>query len=96
MKDTDISKSVREKVLQRDSIDGCPCCVSCGRPFLNGGAHLHHVKKRSQCGAGVEDNLVTLCFACHSAIHNGDKEIQEYCEAYLKSKYPAKRSKIVR
>jgi len=87
MKDTDIPRKVRWKVLRRDSVDDWPCCIYCGRPAEKGngyGLHLHHVVRRSQGGKGQEDNLVTLCFNCHNELHNGNQEIQHYCEEYLK------------
>lgn len=87
MKETDIRDSVRKAVLERDSIDGCPCCIYCGKPFPHGGAHLHHVKKRSQLGLGEESNLVTLCWKCHAELHDGDMDIQRFCEEYLEERY---------
>ena len=86
MKETDIRDSVRKSVLERDSIDGCPCCIFCGRPLMSG-AHLHHVKRRSQGGAGIEENLVTLCWKCHAELHNGDMDIQRFCKEYLEERY---------
>jgi len=88
MKNTDISKKTRAKVLDRDSIEGWPCCIYCGRPADRGyGLHLHHIRRRSQGGEGSEENLVTLCFDCHSKLHSGDKDIQSYAEKYLEEKY---------
>ena len=86
MKETDIRDSVRKSVLERDSIDGCPCCIYCGRPLMSG-AHLHHCKRRSQGGAGIEENLVTLCWKCHAELHNGDMDIQRFCKEYLEERY---------
>jgi hypothetical protein len=87
LKGTNITKAVRAAVLKRDSFDGCPCCIYCGQPFPDGrGAHLHHIERRSQGGQGSEDNLVTLCFDCHTALHNGHSEIQDFCKAYLDRK----------
>lgn len=89
MKNTDIKPSVRKKVLERDSVDGCPCCRYCGRPLLTG-AHLHHVERRSHGGEGTEENLVTLCYKCHANLHNGHSEIQDKCREYLKKQYGGK------
>ena len=86
MKDTDISSKVRKEVLKRDSIDGCPCCIVCGKPFLNGGAHLHHVVPRSQGGKGERANLVTLCFNCHEELHNGSEDVKWLVREYLNYK----------
>lgn len=82
---TGISAKARDKVLARDSIDGWPCCIYCGRP--GPGLHLHHVRRRSQGGAGEENNLVSLCWECHRKLHDGAKEIQAYCETYLEERY---------
>ena len=88
MKDTDIPPKVRRAVLERDSIDGCPCCIVCGQPFPNGGAHLHHVRRRSQGGEDKPENLVTLCYRCHiEKLHRGHREVQEFCKEYLREKY---------
>lgn len=84
----DIPQKVRQEVLERDSHDGCPCCINCGHPSLNGkGLHLHHVKRRSQGGQHDPKNLVTLCFECHTDLHNGDSSIQAWCEEYLETYY---------
>lgn len=80
-----IPENIRQEVLTRDSIDGCPCCIWCGQPSPEGkGLHLHHVKFRSQLGRDEANNLVTLCFKCHMKLHDGDKEIAEYVKGYLK------------
>lgn len=78
----------RKVVLARDSFEGCPCCIYCGHPEIDGkGLHLHHVKRRSQGGSDDERNLVTLCYKCHTELHAGNRKIQEYCERYLERKY---------
>lgn len=81
MKNTEITKEARQQVYERDSYDGCPCCIYCGSPYA---LHVHHVKRRSQGGEGNVNNLVCLCVHCHTKLHNGDSNIQEYCERYLK------------
>ena len=83
-----INKKTRQEVLERDSFDGCPCCIYCGKPSISGsGLHLHHVIRRSQGGANVKENLVTLCYGCHMKLHDGASEIQDYCENYLRRMY---------
>lgn len=84
-----IPKSVRQAVTTRDSIDGCPCCIYCGKPFPNGGEHLHHITRRSQLGQDIEENLVTLCYECHIlGIHSrADQDIITYCKDYLERIY---------
>ena len=81
-----ISREVRKKVELRDSIDGVPSCIFCGRAG-RGEAHLIN---RSQGGLGIEQNIITVCRACHREMDNG-KHTQIYrdkAEAYLKSIYP--------
>lgn len=80
MKGTEISKEVRRRVFERDSYEGCPCCIVCGSPYA---LHLHHVKRRSQGGEGSADNLVTLCTVCHTKLHAGDLDIKNRSEKYL-------------
>jgi len=80
-----IPKAVRVKVYERDSIDGCPCCIWCGRPHYQ---ELHHVRRRSQLGEHVPENLVTLCTFCHRKIHDGrGADIQSFAKEYLKKIY---------
>ena len=86
-----ISKAVKEAVYRRD--DGT--CVLCG----GRGDPVAHVIRRSQGGLGIEQNIVTLCSACHRAYDEGANlrrfgvgTTQEnlYCRivAYLKGFYP--------
>lgn len=81
---THIPKDVRDKVYERDSYDGCPCCVWCGRPKY---IQVHHYIERSRGGLGIEENLVCLCPKCHMALHKGEKQIEEYVREYLSEKY---------
>jgi 5-methylcytosine-specific restriction endonuclease McrA len=55
-------RDLHRQVLERD---GWRCQV-CGRM-----QHLqvHHLKLRSQSGGDVEQNLITLCAACHEQVH---------------------------
>lgn len=84
---TDISDEVRAIVLKRDSYEDTPCCIWCGKPFPNGGAHLHHVQSRGAGGEGKPENLVTLCYEHHALLHNGRSDIQKYCKEYLEELY---------
>lgn len=81
---THIPKEVRERVYERDSYDGCPCCVWCGRPKY---VEVHHFIERSRGGRGIEENLVCLCKRCHTSIHNGDADLQNFIRSYLSEKY---------
>lgn len=82
---TQIRPEVRQKVLDRDSFDGCPCCIVCGKALLYG-AELHHYIERSRGGMGIEENLITLCTECHRKVHDNSK-YQDYIREYLKNQY---------
>ena len=51
-----------QQVLQRDSWR----CQRCGSST---DLQVHHMKRRSQLGSDVEENLITLCSVCHREIH---------------------------
>ena len=77
----EIPQSVREKVYQRD--DGkCIICHFAGVPNA-------HFIPRSCGGLGIEQNIVTLCPACHYDYDNGFKRktYGEKIEEYLKTYY---------
>ena len=81
-----IPKKVRLKVYERDSHDGAACCIRCGSPSS---LSVAHVVNASQGGLAIEENLVTMCFKCHTKTDNGaDGEIiRRFAEDYLKGKY---------
>jgi len=54
---------LRQQVLRRDSWR----CQSCG---TMSNLEVHHKQFRSQSGNDSEENLITLCAACHEAIHD--------------------------
>jgi 5-methylcytosine-specific restriction endonuclease McrA len=53
---------LRQEILQRDGWR----CQFCG---TMSNLQVHHQQFRSQAGADVESNLITLCADCHSIIH---------------------------
>ena len=55
---------LRQQVLRRDGWR----CQSCGT-MLN--LEVHHKELRSRSGDDSEQNLITLCVACHSLAHRG-------------------------
>lgn len=84
-KATDIPKSVKEKVWERDN----HCCIVCGNPYAFPNAHYI---ARSHGGLGIEENIVTLCLNCHNAYDNGNNtKLKEYIgqriESHLKEHY---------
>ena len=60
--DPDQYDSLRSQVLRRDSWR----CQSCGSMS---NLEVHHKNFRSHSGDDSESNLVTLCNACHAAVH---------------------------
>jgi 5-methylcytosine-specific restriction endonuclease McrA len=54
--------TLRSQVLRRDGWR----CQSCG---ARSNLEVHHRKFRSQSGDDSEQNLITLCAACHAAVH---------------------------
>lgn len=80
---TAIPKNVKEIIFNRDD-HRCILCKSI-RGIPNA-----HVVRRSRGGMGVEQNIVTLCPACHRAFDEGPDAAQLYDEivAYLKRFYP--------
>jgi ATP-dependent DNA helicase RecQ len=55
-------ESLRQQVLRRDAWR----CQSCG---AMSNLEVHHKQLRSHSGHDSEENLITLCSACHSALH---------------------------
>lgn len=57
-------EDLRHEVLRRDGWR----CQNCG---ALSNLEVHHRKFRSQRGLDSEQNLITLCAACHSIVHGG-------------------------
>jgi 5-methylcytosine-specific restriction endonuclease McrA len=55
-------ESLRQQILRRDGWR----CQSCGT-MLN--LEVHHREFRSHSGADSDENLITLCTACHARMH---------------------------
>jgi ATP-dependent DNA helicase RecQ len=55
---------LRNQVLRRDGWR----CQSCG---VMSKLEVHHREFRSRSGNDCEKNLITLCTACHAAVHHG-------------------------
>jgi 5-methylcytosine-specific restriction endonuclease McrA len=58
----DAYKELHFQVLRRD---GWRCQVCGSRENLE----VHHKELRSHLGSDTEENLITVCNSCHSAIH---------------------------
>ena len=59
-------QKLREHVLRRDGWR-CQLCGSMSN------LEVHHKELRSQSGEDSEQNLITLCIACHSLSHGGQR-----------------------
>lgn len=57
-----ISNETRRAVYRRDGWR----CALCDNTQ---GLQVHHVVHRSQGGSDLPQNLITLCWKCHAAIH---------------------------
>jgi len=55
-------ESLRQQILRRDGWK----CQFCG---TMSNLEVHHREFRSHSGADSEENLITLCAACHAAVH---------------------------
>jgi 5-methylcytosine-specific restriction endonuclease McrA len=55
-------ESLRQQILCRDGWR----CQSCGSMS---NLEVHHGEFRSHSGADSEENLITLCTACHVRVH---------------------------
>jgi 5-methylcytosine-specific restriction endonuclease McrA len=55
-------ESLRQQILRRDGWR----CQSCG---TMSNLEVHHREFRSHSGSDSEENLITLCAACHARVH---------------------------
>jgi len=55
-------ESLRQQILRRDGWR----CQSCG---TMSNLEVHHREFRSHSGSDSEENLITLCAACHTRVH---------------------------
>lgn len=55
-------ESLRQQILRRDGWR----CQSCG---TMSNLKVHHREFRSHSGTDSEENLITLCTACHAGVH---------------------------
>jgi len=55
-------ESLRRQILHHDGWK----CQSCG---AMSNLEVHHREFRSHSGADSEENLITLCTACHAEVH---------------------------
>jgi 5-methylcytosine-specific restriction endonuclease McrA len=56
-------ESLRQQILRRDRWR----CQACGATST---LEVHHREFRSHSGSDSEENLITLCAACHARVHH--------------------------
>ena len=61
--DPDLYDQLRNQVLRRDGWR----CQACG---TMSNLEVHHKEFRSHSGTDSDENLITLCNNCHSALHH--------------------------
>ena len=89
----DFDRKAKEAISERDSIDGWPCCINCGRPAPQGRptefSNAHYIS-RAQGGLGIPENGLTLCQQCHMRYDQSThrQEMRAFFREYLESKYP--------
>lgn len=87
-----ITKAVKGAVAERDSVDGWPCCIWCGRPAPTDNRMAYsnaHYIARSQGGLGIERNILTLCSQHHMEYDTWRRaEMKPVLQKYLRGKYP--------
>lgn len=86
-----IPRKVKEAVARRDSCDGHPCCILCGKPAPTSAplafSNAHYIS-RAQGGLGIERNILTLCPPCHQLFDGaGREEVRPILVRYLKACY---------
>jgi 5-methylcytosine-specific restriction endonuclease McrA len=59
-------EKLRQEILRRDSWR----CQACG---ARSNLEVHHKEFRGRGGGDSEQNLITLCAACHSKVHHTAK-----------------------
>ena len=93
----DFDRKTKEAIALRDSIDGWPCCVFCGKPspqYRDGDefpitwSNAHYIS-RAQGGRGDERNGLTLCPRCHRKYDQSTsrEEMRAYFREYLQDQY---------
>ena len=86
-----ITRTVKRLVARRDSVDGWPCCILCGKPAPTRNVLMFscaHYISRAQGGLGVEKNILTLCWDCHQAYDGPERNtLQSILRRYLREHY---------
>ena len=88
-----IPREVKLLVASRDSIEGWPCCLYCGKPAPTSDPlafSCAHFVPRSHGGLGKVENILTLCVSCHEKFDFSDQRqvMREYFKRYLQIQHP--------
>lgn len=86
-----IPMSVKKAVADRDSVDGWPNCILCGKPAPTSSplsfSNAHYIS-RAHGGLGIEKNILTLCPRCHRLYDGvGREEVRPILARHLKACY---------
>ena len=52
-----------------NKVRGLGYCEYCGSHF---NLQVHHIKSRKSGGNDIDDNLILLCYVCHTSCHMGN------------------------
>lgn len=69
---------VKRTVAERDSVEGWPCCILCGRPAPTNAPYAFscaHYISRAQGGLGIAENTLTLCPRCHREYDGTERKV---------------------
>lgn len=89
----EIPIKVKQAVAERDSFNGHPCCIWCGRPAPVSNplafSNAHYIP-RSNGGLGVEENILTLCWECHMRFDQSTErdKMKDFFKRHLMNVYP--------
>lgn len=87
----DFDRKAKERISERDSFGGWPCCVNCGAaaPAPLAWSNAHFIS-RAQGGLGIEENGLTLCPQCHRLYDQTAyrPKLRAYFREYLMDHYP--------
>lgn len=69
------------KYYKFHGLDKCDIlyCLNCGAVAVN----LHHIKYKSKGGNDEPNNLIPLCYACHSGHHDRNNPTTEEIKKLL-------------
>ena len=86
-----IPREVKLRVAKRDSVDGWPCCILCGRPAPSRNVlsfSCAHYISRAQGGLGIAENILTLCPVCHWEYDGTERNnLRPILRRYLREHY---------